>query len=63
MINGIIVEVHLRFALSLKDGASAVTDFKVSKLFKIPLKSNRIINITEVYLLPLMVLLHVGLLV
>jgi hypothetical protein len=52
MINGIIAEVHLSFALSSEVSVSAMTDFKVSKPFRIPLKSNRTVTSTEVHWLP-----------
>jgi len=48
LFHGILAEVQLSFKLSLVKGSSQMTDYKISRLFGIPLKASRIITVQEV---------------
>jgi hypothetical protein len=48
IFNNIIAEVKLSFDLVLAKGSSALQDFKVARLFGIPLKARRFVPMQDV---------------
>lgn len=52
IFNNILVEVKLSFDLVLTKGSSALQDFKVARLFGIPLKARRFVPLLDVTWIP-----------